>query len=112
MGIRPEDAKICAGGALKAKTGKAENGYAECTLEDGTAFVVTAEATEEKKDAEISFDPARLYVFDAATCLTLLSRDGGYKQTGLPDSDFVPLAYDEERSIHESLKPKKHGKKK
>lgn len=112
LGIRPEDAKICAGGALKAKTGKAENGYAECTLEDGTAFVVTTEATEEKKDAQISFDPARLYVFDGATCLTLLSRDGGYKQTGLPDSDFVPLAYDEERSIHESLKPKKHGKKK
>ena len=61
---------------------------------------------------ELSADFERLYIFDAKTCLTLLKRDGGYKQTGLPDSDFVPLPYDEEEEIFENSKPKKQQKKK
>ena len=60
----------------------------------------------------VAVDLTKLYIFDAASCLTLLNRDAGYKKTEYADADFIPLAYDEEVRIHESLKPNKKAKKK
>ena len=113
LGIRPEDVK-CGGGEgnLSAKLGKTEESdgvtYAECTLEDGQTVVATL-ITDKKKSESVSLsvDITRLYVFDAETRLTLLSRDGGYKHTGHKDADRIPLPYTEEQQIIEKLKPSK-----
>lgn len=117
LGIRPEDAEIKAGGAIKAKVNKVESDgeatYAECDFESGNSMIVRGQTGLEKgAEAEISVDTARLYIFDAETRLTLLNRDEGYKQTGFPEADVKPLPYNEEQAIVEKLKPKKEDKKK
>lgn len=112
LGIRPEDAKVGKEGVFKAKVDKNDNGYAECTLSDGMPFTASVDGELQSKEAQISVDLTRLYIFDAATCLTLLKKDAGYKVTGLPNADFVPLGFDEENEIKESLSPKKNKNKK
>lgn len=57
-------------------------------------------------------DPDRLYLFDGATRLTLLARDGGYKNTGFADANYVPPSLDEEEEIAKKYKPVKTQKKK
>ncbi|MDE6505076.1 MAG: hypothetical protein K2L42_04320 [Clostridia bacterium] len=116
MGIRPEDAEISENGVLKAKVASVsgeEEKYAECDVNPDICLNVSTKADVEKgKEVTISVDAAKLYMFDAVSCLTLLERDGGYTQTGLPDADFKPLPYDEEQLIKENSKPKKQQKKK
>ena len=116
LGLRPEDCKISSGGSLKGKVTEVvgeEEKYAEVEVAPDISLIVSCGEGVNKGDcAELSADFERLYIFDAKTCLTLLKRDGGYKQTGLPDSDFVPLPYDEEEEILENSKPKKQQKKK
>ncbi len=113
LGIRPEDAEVADGGILSGKADKVEDGFAEIDLTSEICVTAQAgEGVEKGKTVGISVDLTRLYIFDAASCLTLLKRDGGYAETGYADANFVPLAYDEEVGIHESLKPKKQTKKK
>lgn len=113
LGIRPEDAKIALDGALTGTVDKVEDGYAEVDITDDLCLNVQASDGAAKGDkVSISVDAARLYIFDAASCLTLLGWDTGYAVTKHADASFVPLPYDEEVRIHESLKPKKQTKKK
>lgn len=114
LGLRPEDVKCAAEGPLSAKMGKTEEAdgvtYAECTLSDGQIVLVTADAHKGKTETvSLAVDGTRLYLFDAETRLTLLSKDGGYKPTGHKDADRIPLPYPEEQRIIEKLKPQKQN---
>ena len=114
LGLRPEDVKCAAEGPLSAKIGKTEEAdgvtYAECTLSDGQIVLVTADAHKGKTETvSLAVDGTRLYLFDAETRLTLLSRDSGYKPTGHKDADRIPLPYPEEQRIIEKLKPQKQN---
>lgn len=101
LGIRPEDAKS-GDGEIKGKVVKAENGanYAECEIAPDISFTFAADK-EYAAGAEIclSLDKDRLHIFDAETRLTLLARDAGYAESGLPDTHFKPLGFVEEESI-------------
>lgn len=113
LGIRPEDAEVCADGIFGGTVDKTEDGYAEVDLTPEISLTVQAKEDVQKGNkVNVKVDLTRLYIFDAASCLTLLNRDAGYTQTGHADADFIPLAYDEEVRIHESLKPNKQKKKK
>lgn len=102
LGIRPEDAKS-GDGEIKGKVVKAENGanYAECEIAPDISFTFAADK-ENAAGAEVclSLDKDRLHIFDAETRLTLLARDAGYVESGLPDTDFKPLDFVEETSIY------------
>ncbi len=109
LGIRPEDAKS-GDGEIKGKVVKAENGanYAECEIAPDISFTFAADK-EYAAGAEIclSLDKDRLHIFDAETRLTLLARDAGYAESGLPDTDFKPLGFVEEESIYYGSKAAK-----
>lgn len=102
LGIRPEDAKS-GDGEIKGKVVKAESGanYAECEIAPDISFTFAADK-EYAAGAEIclSLDKDRLHIFDAETRLTLLARDAGYAESGLPDTRFKPLGFVEEESIY------------
>ena len=85
VGIRPEDVRI------------AEEGI-DCTVS--------------KTENDNSIDLGRLYLFDGETRLTLLKRDGGYRQSDYPEAEFEPLAFKDEEAVTEKFKPKKEAKKK
>lgn len=115
LGIRPEDIKCVEGGSIPVKVEKTEECdgavYADCT--DGNViFRATLAADKKKGNLGLEADLSRLYIFDAETRLTLLSRDAGYKDTGKKDADFVPLPYKEELRLSESSKPEKNTAKK
>lgn len=115
IGIRPEDA-VLGGEGLPAKIEKTENDgsdyYAECTV-CGHSLVVSAEADDKVGDSKgLNIDCTRLYLFDADTRLTLLSRDGGYKSGGYADENYAPLPYGEQEEVKEKFKPQKPAKKK
>ena len=116
LGIRPEDAEVSEGGLFSGTVDKVEGEevlYAEVDLSPDICLNVPAKAGIEKGNkVSVSVDLTKLYIFDAASCLTLLARDAGYNKTEYADADFIPLAYDEEVRIHESLKPNKKSKKK
>lgn len=109
LGIRPEDAKS-GDGEIKGKVVKAENGanYAECVIAPDISFTFAADK-EYAAGAEIclSLDKDRLHIFDAETRLTLLARDAGYAESGLPDTHFKPLGFVEEESIYYGSKAAK-----
>lgn len=101
LGIRPEDAKS-GDGEIKGKVVKAAaDGYAECEIAPDISFTFAADK-EYAAGAEVclSLDKDRLHIFDAETRLTLLARDAGYAESGLPDTDFKPLDFVEEESIY------------
>lgn len=108
LGIRPEDAKS-GDGEIKGKVVKAAaDGYAECEIAPDISFTFAADK-EYAAGAEIclSLDKDRLHIFDAETRLTLLARDAGYVESGLPDTDFKPLDFVEEESIYYGSKAAK-----
>lgn len=109
LGIRPEDAKS-GDGEIKGKVVKAENGanYAECEIAPDISFTFAADK-EYAAGTEIclSLDKDRLHIFDAETRLTLLARDAGYAESGLPDTRFKPLGFVEEESIYYGSKAAK-----
>ncbi len=109
LGIRPEDAKS-GDGEIKGKVVKAESGanYAECEIAPDISFTFAADK-EYAAGAEIclSLDKDRLHIFDAETRLTLLARDAGYAESGLPDTHFKPLGFVEEESIYYGSKAAK-----
>lgn len=111
IGVRPEDASVAEEG-LAATVEKAENGFAECDL-DGHSFTVKCGGQPVRGDAvKIKIDPSRLYLFDGATRLTLLARDGGYTKTDFAEADFKPLGFEEEEEIKRKFAPEKQHKKK
>ena len=116
IGIRPEDICASADGTLCAKLVKTqsngESAYAECDI--GGQFVKVTYGTQGANGAEVKLaaDVTKLYIFDSETRLTLLKRDGGYKNTGHKDADRIPLPYPEEQAVIEKLKPKKEDTKK
>ena len=118
LGIRPEDCTaVKDGGALSGSVSKVESDgdrtYAEIAVDGGISMIVGGQSTLNKGDScGIEIDLGRLLIFDSATRLTLLARDGGYKNTGHKEADFVPKPFDEENEIVEKLKPKKEVKKK
>ncbi len=113
LGIRPEDAEICDNGIFQGTVDKVDEGYAEVDLNPEVCINAQAKAEVEKgKKVGVAVDLTKLYIFDAASCLTLLNRDASYQKTEYADADYIPLAYDEEVRIHESLKPNKKNKKK
>ena len=118
LGIRPEDCTAVKGdGLLSGKVQKVENDgdrvYAEIDANSGISMIVGGQSDLQKNDdCAIEIDLTKLLIFDSETRLTLLARDGGYKNTGFKDADFVPLPFDEENGIVEKLKPKKEVKKK
>ena len=95
LGIRPEDAKLTRGGAYKAtfdKALKGETPYSMCELEGGIYVTVGGQSNFFKgEQCELDIDLTRVYLFDGKTSLTLLKKDGGYKNTGFADADFTPL---------------------
>ena len=109
LGIRPEDAKS-GDGEIKGKVVKAESSanYAECEITPDISFTFAADK-EYAAGAEIclSLDKDRLHIFDAETRLTLLARDAGYAESGLPDTHFKPLGFVEEESIYYGSKAAK-----
>lgn len=108
LGIRPEDAKS-GDGEIKGKVVKAAaDGYAECEIAPDISFTFAADK-EYAAGAEIclSLDKDRLHIFDAETRLTLLARDAGYAESGLPDTRFKPLGFVEEESIYYGSKAAK-----
>lgn len=115
IGIRPEDARVAAEG-MDAVVNKTESDgdryFAECAAGEQSLVVTADEKTEKGAGTKLYINCDRLYLFDAETRLTLLSRDGGYTQTGFADADYKPLPYKEEEEIKEKFKPKKDVKKK
>ncbi len=114
-GIRPEDAHCGAEGFDAACTEvkkDGENAFAECDA-CGNVFVAVCDAkTEKGAKVKIKVDADRLYLFDADTRLTLLSRDGGYEKTEFAEADYVPPTFAEEEAIIKRAKPEKNTKKK
>lgn len=114
-GIRPEDARCGAEGFDAACTEvkkDGENAFAECDA-SGNVFVAVCDAkTEKGAKVKIKVDADRLYLFDADTRLTLLSRDGGYEKTEFAEADYVPPTFAEEEAIIKRAKPEKNTKKK
>ena len=114
IGIRPEDAVTGKDGEEAEITKTESDGgehYAECKF-GGHIFVVKTQENAAAGATKLSFDCDRLYLFDYETRLTLLGRDGGYVNTGLPQSDYKPLTFAEENEVIEKFKPKDNKKKK
>ena len=113
LGIRPEDMTTVKGKG--AEVTKVENDgddyYAECKYSEHT-FVVKTQSGQGAGECGLEIDLDRVHLFDAETRLTLLSRDGGYKNTGFADADRVPLTFPEEEELMKTLKAKKAEKKK
>lgn len=108
LGIRPEDMKIADSGL----SGKAEktlsDGIAECVLNGGIPVIVGGQSGISKGDeVKISVDSDRVQIFDGATRLTLLERDGGYIKTDFADADFKPLSFEKENSAGRTAKKAK-----
>lgn len=117
LGIRPEDLTCKEGGPIPVtveKTMPSPGGaeYAECSAPGGRILRATLAADKKRGGLGLEADLSKLYIFDGETRLTLLSRDGGYTETGKNDANFVPLPYKEELRLAESLKPQKAEQKK
>lgn len=113
LGIRPEDIETVKGsGAIISKTeNDGDDYYAECKYLNHT-FVVKTQKEQGAGECALTFDLDRVHLFDAETRLTLLSRDGGYKDTGFADADRVPLTFPEEEELLKTFKAQKAEKKK
>ena len=118
LGLRPEDCNaVKESGELSGTVSKVESDgdrtYAEISVNGGISMIVGGQSTLQKGEScQISIDLTHLLIFDSDTRLTLLARDGGYKNTGFKDADFIPRPIAEENEIIEKLKPKKETKKK
>lgn len=117
LGIRPEDMRTVKGeGLFKATVSDVESiagkAYADCDVSEGLSFVVSAEGRKKGDAVNISADLSHIYIFDDATRLTLLRRDGGYTATGCADAEVLPLPYGEEEQIKKKSKPAPATKRK
>lgn len=113
-GIRPEDARCGADGFDASCTEVKKVGesiFAECDVNGASLVVSCDEKTANGAKVKISVDEDRLYLFDAETRLTLLSRDDGYVKTEYAEADYIPPTFAEEEAIVKR-KPEKKTKKK
>ncbi|MCH5146642.1 MAG: ABC transporter ATP-binding protein [Clostridiales bacterium] len=116
IGIRHEDISTSAEGNLTAKFNKTQSDgeatYAECDLSGQPVLATLGSKAVNGAEVKLAVDLSRLYIFDSETRLTLLKRDGGYKNTGHKDADRLPFPYPEEQAVIEKLTPKKEDTKK
>ena len=98
LGIRPED--ITLGEGIEATCEYCEEGYISFAVNKDLSLVASSNKNLQKGEkASLKVDETRLYIFDEATRLTLLSRDSNYKNTGRKDAEYKPLPLDEENAI-------------
>ena len=118
MGIRPEDIKVDADGALwEGEVCGADNAdgasLAEIDISKNVSLTVFYDKPVRGEKHKLLPDLTRLYVFDGETQLTLLARDEGYiadeKNT---EADFVPLTKGETEERIKQFTPPKQAKKK
>lgn len=123
LGIRPEDMGVADDGFAEATVAHVEAvagvNYAECDVNKQSFVVAAGAACEDKKSGiakggkvKISADLTHAFLFDAETRLTLLERDGGYKQTDCADAEFKPLSYTEEQELKKKFTLPSDKKKK
>lgn len=118
LGIRPEDIKVDADGALwEGEVCGANNAdgasLAEIDISKNVSLTVFYDKSVRGEKHKLLPDLTRLYVFDGETQLTLLARDEGYiadeKNT---EADFVPLTKGETEERIKQFTPPKQAKKK
>ena len=118
LGIRPEDIKVDADGALwEGEVCGADNAdgasLAEIDISKNVSLTVFYDKSVRGEKHKLLPDLTRLYVFDGETQLTLLARDEGYiadeKNT---EADFVPLTKGETEERIKQFTPPKQAKKK
>lgn len=118
LGIRPEDIKVDADGALwEGEVCGADNAggasLAEIDISKNVSLTVFYDKPVRGEKHKLLPDLTRLYVFDGETQLTLLARDEGYiadeKNT---EADFVPLTKGETEERIKQFTPPKQAKKK
>lgn len=118
LGIRPEDIKVDADGALwEGEVCGADNtdgaSLAEIDISKNVSLTVFYDKPVRGEKHKLLPDLTRLYVFDGETQLTLLARDEGYiadeKNT---EADFVPLTKGETEERIKQFTPPKQAKKK
>lgn len=118
LGIRPEDIKVDADGALwEGEVCGADNAdgasLAEIDISKNVSLTVFYGKPVRGEKHKLLPDLTRLYVFDGETQLTLLARDEGYiadeKNT---EADFVPLTKGETEERIKQFTPPKQAKKK
>ena len=118
LGIRPEDIKVDADGALwEGEVCGADNAdgasLAEIDISKNVSLTVFYDKPVRGEKHKLLPDLTRLYVFDGETQLTLLARDEGYiadeKNT---EADFVPLTKGKTEERIKQFTPPKQAKKK
>lgn len=118
LGIRPEDIKVDADGALwEGEVCGADNAdgasLAEIDISKNVSLTVFYDKPVRGEKHKLLPDLTRLYVFDGETQLTLLARDEGYiadeKNT---EADFVPLTKGETEERIKQFTPPKQAKNK
>ena len=115
VGIRPEDIKIGEGMSSTVSATEEADGklYAECNLNKDVSLLALVPGETKKGDSlNLAPDGEHIYLFDGQTRISILTRDGGYEKTAYADADKIPMAYEEEEGLKESLKPKKEPAKK
>lgn len=114
VGIRPEDLSVGKEGFMSALVAETEDidgtVYADCDGEE-LSFVVRANGAEKGDTVKVDADLSHMQIFDSVSRLSLLARDEGYKVNGLPDSDRMPLGFDEEEAIRQKYKVVKDSAK-
>ena len=108
-GIRPEDIKCGEGdldGTVSAVEKEGDGRYADCEVIPGVSLLAVCGEDVSKGDkVKLAPDLGHMYLFDAETRLTVLSRDEGYKNTGYADADASAMAYADEEKLKADLKP-------
>lgn len=116
MGLRPEDLSLTQEGGISATVAKViETGgksFADCDLVNGATLTVPCEGAEKGQAVKISVDCERVYLFDEETQRTVLSRDGGYTETGRQEASLQPRTQVEEEEIKKGFAPAADKKKK
>ena len=118
LGIRPEDIKVDADGALwEGEVCGADNAdgasLAEIDISKNVSLTVFYDKPVRGEKHKLLPDLTRLYVFDGETQLTLLARDEGYiADEKNSEADFVPLTKGETEERIKQFTPPKQAKKK
>lgn len=118
LGIRPEDIKVDADGALwEGEVCGADNAdgasLAEIDISKNVSLTVFYDKPVRGEKHKLLPDLTRLYVFDGETQLTLLARDEGYiADEKNAEADFVPLTKGETEERIKQFTPPKQAKKK
>ncbi|MBE7088489.1 MAG: ABC transporter ATP-binding protein [Clostridiales bacterium] len=110
VGIRPEDLSVCEGGEIKAEISSVSEGFIECDFA-GNSIIVATQSNKKGEEVAIKVDAERLYLFDAETTLSILSRDENYQNTGYAEAEIIPVTPAEAENIKNKAKPAPESKK-